>query len=406
MKKNLLSALIMLLSVFTLCASSDSIRINALIENDSAIERKMDAVSAEVDTLQAQVKSLSNRKFWNISFDVLNFLIVITTLIVTISSLYIAAKSYCIAFSSLKYTKLGYKASKRTADNVMRMTPDIQIAHFNDLIRHLYRDLVVTLAFSQKVLECLEKGKDQYPSEEHLLKLSVLPEEVCLENYNNDAFIYHKMHKLKILFRNYDAEISTALNHLKANTQKSDITVPTKKNTLGTLIYRPLYLIEQILEISDYMKRQKEEHWKYDIFKNAALIITQVHVDKVIKWKEGNTFGFNQKDFKDLNKQVTPQSAKEGIQVPYNKLTLAQNLFYKRAATNPVILNNNDIFDSIEQFSTYQKIIDEICRKDRKFNAFNTKIVSNKYDFKENFLTMLSIDVTIELSKIHMIDIN
>lgn len=361
------------------------------------------------DSIQTQISSLVSEVDGFGLDDVLNTLnslLAVAALIVAIVSFCVAVKSLRVAYFSLKYTKLSYEASKKTAENVMRITPDIQIAQFNDLIRHLYRDLVVTLAFSQKVLECLEKGEEQYPSEEHLLKLSVLAEEVCLENYNNDAFIYQKMHKLKILFRNYDAEIKTAMNHLETNTKAGTITRATKENTLSTLIYRALYLIEQILEISDEMKKQKETYWNFDIFKNAALIITHVHVDKLIKWKDSNASEFDWGNYRDLKEIVKLQETKEKLQSSYKGLIQAQKLFYRRATSDLVLLHNDEIFDSKEQYAAYKELINEICKQDEKLNTFNAKILSNDYDFKEHFLTMLSIDVTIELNRIHMIDIN
>ena len=200
----------------------------------------MDSIADKADSVQNQVVLLSNNLFRAEShdnLDLLNFLLVATTLIVTLASLVVAVMSLLIAIRSLKYTKRGYKESKRTADNVMRASLNVQKGQFDDLIRHLYRDLVVTLAFSQKLMETAvpEKPKgllwnvfnvlnrrknnqDKYPSEEHLLKLKVLPEDINLDNYNDDDAIYQNMHKLKLQFRNYGEEIDTIMGHLKSVT--------------------------------------------------------------------------------------------------------------------------------------------------------------------------------------------
>lgn len=110
--------------------------------------------------------------------NVLNFMFAIAALVIAIISFCVAVKSLRVAFFSFRYTKLGYEASKRTADNVMRASFNVQKGQFNDLIRHLYRNLVCTLAFTQKILGSVPdevgKGKkeiSQYPSEEHLWKM-------------------------------------------------------------------------------------------------------------------------------------------------------------------------------------------------------------------------------------------
>lgn len=394
MKTSALTLLMVLLAAFALQASPDltaNVRLDSLMKSytathDSVIQR-MDVITAKVDSVHTQIKSDSEKSWLRWDIDQAN--------------VWFAFVALCVGIIGTIFGILGYKASKRTADNVRRMTPYIQIAQFNDLIRHLYRDLVVTLAFSQKILESLGE-KDLYPSEEHLLKLSVLPEEVQLENYNDNAFIYQKMHKLKILFRNYDAEIHTAIDYLKTSTKEGGET-NIKRNTLSALIYRPLYLIEQILEISNDMKRQKERYWRFDVFRNAASVTTRVHIDKLIKWKDNNTSGFDWSTYKDLKKEVEYSKV---VQQPYDGLSRAQTLFYKIATTDPVLLSSDEIFESEEQLSAFKKLTDGICGQDERLYTFNTKMLSGNYDFKQHFLTMLSIDVTIELDNIHMIKIN
>ena len=68
----------------------------------------------------------------------------------------------------------------------------------------------------------------------------------------------------------------------------------------------------------------------------------------------------------------------------------------------------NDIFTLEDKTkgknNDYRNQIGEICEKFQEIGEFKNNIL-NQYDFKNYFLTMLSIDVTIELSKIHMIEI-
>ena len=242
----------------------------------------MTQASASTAQTHAENSSFSDKLYelWDTQkLDVINIVITLIALVVAVWSLQIACKSLNIATQSLRYDKAGYEETKRTADNVTRASFNVQKGQFDDLIRHLYRNLVCTLAFTQRVVENREakqikesklfsgnpdakakkgtkssngqsqkrKGKHfsmyrkkerqgenqpqpdpkevkpqkyQYPSEEHLMKLKVLPEDVLhLESYNHDYTIYQKMHNLKLLLRNYDMEIDTAMTYLKDGTQ-------------------------------------------------------------------------------------------------------------------------------------------------------------------------------------------
>lgn len=135
--------------------------------------------------------------------------------------------------------------TRRTADNVIRVSPEIQDKQFGDLIRHLYRNLVCTVAMGRKLMA--DKEHVVYPSEEHLNKLKLMPEDVIhLDIYNHDAQMYNAMHEMKLLMRNYDMEIDIALMHMK----NKDIGMDVIVNDLDTLFFKPLYLISRIMEVS------------------------------------------------------------------------------------------------------------------------------------------------------------
>lgn len=447
MKKTFLILTVMMLSVCSTSATSDSIRINTQIKNESIIEGKMNAVIAEVDSIQTQITSASNREFMNDdSFDWLNILIVITTLIVTFISIIIAAMSLYIAIFSLKYTKLGYKASKKTANNVQRASFNVQKGQFDDLIRHLYRNLVCTLAFTQKIVEnrdpkqtqkfkpFLEESntekqeKYQYPSEEHLLKLKVLPEDVLhLESYNNDFTIYTKMHELKLLLRNYDIEIETAMRHLKENAQDETMIM----DNLDTLTFKPLFLIYQIVEVTRLLdkkelKKRKSQLKNKDLdeYQNAFSIMTSSHIKNAINW--GKTF--DKKEYFDLNLKFPlnafGEAKEEQIEKPYNGFRRSYNRLFKEVLDNKPAEDKQPIKNFVEYkrfndekiHDNYLTAIKEICgedkekqddtESDKKIKHFRDEMSTvGNFPFKENFLTMLSIDVTIEHSKIHMIEI-
>lgn len=421
MKKIAFTLLVAISSVLALYASSDAkgnIGLDSLMRG--CTETKTGLRQDAVNSVQQSGKDFTT---FEQVLDLLNFLFAVAALVIAIISFCVAVKSLRITFFSFRYTKLGYEASKRTADNVMRASFNVQKGQFDDLIRHLYRNLACTLAFTQKILKGSDNRKSEnaietllsvrekaehkaYPSEEHLLKLKVLPEDVLhLEKYNNDFEIYKKMHELKLLLRNYDIEIDTALMHLK----NGNIDLDEVKNDLDTLTYKPLHIIKAILEITDEMKKRIDKKDKdadigFNAPENAALIMTREHVKKLDDWeKKKAKFG----KYADLTDIVPPFVKKENrrdekpISKPYDGLRRSRNLFYDKSSSISA-LKKQDIF---KEDADYRRQIEEICRKVTGLTDFKNNILSEQYDFKQYFLTMLSIDVTIELNNIHMIDI-
>ena len=428
MRKICVTLFAAMLSIFALNALSnlqENIGLDSLVENytatsDSVIQR-MDVITAKVDSVHTQMKSDSEKNWLGKDIDKSNVWIAFAGLIIALITL-------GFGIAGTIYGALGYKASRDTANNVLRASFNVQKGQFDDLIRHLYRNLVCTLAFSQKVLEesthkkatnILKKvcntlirkkeAHNEYPSEEHLLKLKVLPEDILhLEKYNNNSDIYTKMHELKLLLRNYDTEIDTALMHLK----NKNVTLEEVKNDLDTLVYKPLHLINKIREITDDMKKSIDKEDKdadidFDSSENAALRITREHIKKLDDWEKKNApFG----KYVDLTRTVSPfmkkterEKNEKPISKPYDGLRRSRNLFYDNATIKA--LKKQDIFGS-DKFDGYSRQIAKICKVVTGLTAFKDNILSEQYDFKQYFLTMLSIDVTIELNNIHMIKLD
>ena len=426
MRKICVTLFAAMLSVFALNALPDNQNGTDSVSTSLSIE-KTEPVKASLDSIQRQISSALDKMdeiktMFGQDVDKLNVKIAILSAIFTVISL-------AIAWISYKYTKRGYKASKRTADNVLRASFNVQKGQFDDLIRHLYRNLVCTLAFSQKVLEesthkkatnILKKvcntlirkkaAHNEYPSEEHLLKLKVLPEDILhLEKYNNNSDIYTKMHELKLLLRNYDTEIDTALMHLK----NKNVTLEEVRNDLDTLVYKPLHLINAIREITDEMKKHigkedKDADTNFDASENAALRMTREHIKKLDDWEKKNAPFGKYVDLTDMVSSFIEKTEREKkeekpISKPYDGLRRSRNLFYDKAAIS--LLKKQDIFGS-DKFEGYSRQIEKICKVVTGLTAFKDNILSEQYDFKQYFLTMLSIDVTIELNNIHMIKLD
>ena len=135
--------------------------------------------------------------------------------------------------------------SKKTAKNVLKqeIKRKFQKQIFEDLIRHLYRNKVCVCATRLKLEN---EGFDKYyPSEEHLLKLQVLPEDLRINRFDNTPQYYDELHKLELLFRNYNIEVGVALEHLKTRTLSEDV----KRRDLYVLELKSGLLTKAISEL-------------------------------------------------------------------------------------------------------------------------------------------------------------
>lgn len=384
MKNKFLILCILMLNAFNSAIYSQeasSLESKDYIGSNKVIIDRMDSIKAKVDSVKAEIllvtKNTEGEKLFGSDIDWFNFAF--------------AFLAFIVACISAVYDFRGFRESKRTADNVTRVSLDVQMAQFDDLIRHLYRNLICTLAFTRKILG--NKEHEEYPSEEHLLKLKVLPEDVLhLEKYNDDNNIYKMMHELKLLLRNYDIEIDTAMMHLK----DGNISVNVLRNDLDTLTFKPLYLTKRILGITAEMIKLKGGNKNLQPFRNAASIITREHISKLKENKEA----FETCNFLDLNFA----DSEDKIERPYDGLRRSRDLLLK-AADGPDTLNYDDIYDGGNTYHEYCSILENICRQDGSFNAFKDDITLGEFEFGKYLLTMLSIDTANELKKIHMIKI-
>lgn len=360
---------------------ASSLESKDYIGSNKVIIDRMDSIKAKVDSVKAEIllvtKNTEGEKLFGSDIDWFNFAF--------------AFLAFIVACISAVYDFRGFRESKRTADNVTRVSFDVQIAQFDDLIRHLYRNLVCTMAFTKKILN--NNKHINYPSEIHLLKLKVLPEDVLhLEKYNNNNYVYKMMHELKLLLRNYDIEIDTAMIHLKDNRVSMDVI----RDDLDTLAFKPLYLTKKILDIIDKMIEEKVANHNILPFKKAASIITKEHISKLRENKDA----FKLYNYIDLS----IANGSNAIKKPYDGLRRSRIVLFN-AAKGPETLNYSDIYEKDSIYHEYCTIIDNICNLDEKISPLRDNIALGEFEFKKHFLTMLSIDVTIEFGKINMIEI-
>ena len=384
MKKTFLVLGLLMLSIFgpSIYSQTDTLPdIKSYVDASSIIIDRMDSIKATVDSVKAEIllvtENTEGEKLFGGDIDWYNFAF--------------AFLAFLVACFSAVYDFRGFRESKRTADNVTRVSLEVQMAQFDDLIRHLYRNLICTMAFTNKILE--KKEHVEYPSEEHLMKLKVLPEDVLhLEKYNDNNHIYKMMHELKLLLRNYDVEIDTAMMHLK----DGKISVEVLRNDLDTLTFKPLYLTKRILDITYYMANLKGGNKSISPFKNAASIIVREHFSKL---KE-NRGPLDMCRYLDLNFAT----GNAEVERPYDGLRRSRVILMD-AAKGQNTLNYNDIYKDNETYHEYCGLLETLCEQDEAFTPFRDSMTLGEFEFNKYFLTMLSIDATVEYKKIHMIKI-
>lgn len=153
----------------------------------------------------------------------------------------IAIFSIIIAFVSFLFSVKTYREQKATKDNTKKLSQDAQRHLMNDLIRHLYRNYVITCALRTKLDE-IEFGG--YPSEEHLYKLKIPMENIHLEAFLGDEEKYRIIHNLYLNLRNYNEEVLVALAHFK----DKYVDIQTKNRDFDTLEFKVSFLTKRIVE--------------------------------------------------------------------------------------------------------------------------------------------------------------
>lgn len=144
-----------------------------------------------------------------------------------------------VAIIAAIYAYKTYRSQKKTEQHTVRTNLYSQRNILIDLIRHFYRNAVVTRAIQWKLQR---RNFLAYPSEEHMIKLKVPMETIHLdatdENYGAMMDLYFKL-------RNYNIEVDVAMEHLSSISIDED----TKRRDLATLMMKPGYLSKQIVNI-------------------------------------------------------------------------------------------------------------------------------------------------------------
>ncbi len=181
--------------------------------------------------------------------------------------------SFIVAIWSWWYTRETVISIRNEADKD-RIDKECQRLLLKDIVRHLYRNKVCTLAMQIKYQQ---GGGNGYPSDEHFLKLKLLPSDIYLEQFYKNPEKFHMLHELEMLLRNYNTEIDVAHRHL------SDIKIDedTKERDFATLDFKPGYLAYRILKtMTDIWENTgiyRGEEIASDYTKEVVEVIRQSH---------------------------------------------------------------------------------------------------------------------------------
>lgn len=188
--------------------------------------------------------------------------------------------AFATAFLSLIVAAITLWAQVRTEKNTSKLSREEQKALLSDMIRHLYRNYVVSLTLRVK-LEAGKRGKTKedknknytgYPSEEHLKKMMVNLQDVHLNLFYKESEFHQLMNKLYVMLRNYNIEIDVICDHLKSQT----IDYATKSRDLETLAFKCYNLTKEITKLIGCI-------W----YKNEKSYIPQAR-ERIIKEQEKN----------------------------------------------------------------------------------------------------------------------
>ena len=153
----------------------------------------------------------------------------------------------CLAAFAALGTVLTWRAVRKESKQ-QQIKRTFQAKILSDLVRHMYRNKVCICATHAKLRE--EGFNRYYPSEEHLLKLKLLPEALRFDRFDNTPDYYDILHELELKFRNFNIEVDVSLEHLK----QQNIDEKTKVRDLEVLEFKSQLLTSDIINLMHTLK--------------------------------------------------------------------------------------------------------------------------------------------------------
>lgn len=150
--------------------------------------------------------------------------------------------AWIVGLLALAVAWITYRAQNKTEGNTKKLSQNAQRDLLVDLVRHLYRNYVITYTMRTKMEDIDYRG---YPSEEHFLKLKIPMENLHLDAFYGEDAKYKTMHNLYLNLRNYNEEVDVAMKHLTDRGIGTD----TKKEDFDTLEFKVSYLTRRIMDV-------------------------------------------------------------------------------------------------------------------------------------------------------------
>ncbi len=149
-----------------------------------------------------------------------------------------------LAILSFVISALAFWSQRQTEKHTKNVGVKAQVGCLEDLVRHLYRNLVCTTSILLKYRNGNNKQGDKfvtYPSEANMLKLQALTDEFFLDIDVVDDDVFKIMHEQKLLFKNYNLEVAIASEHFsRKNIEESSLV-----NDIDNILFKPLFLTKK-----------------------------------------------------------------------------------------------------------------------------------------------------------------
>ena len=160
--------------------------------------------------------------------------IALISFIAALISAVFAVCSFVIGWKTMK-AQISTEKSTKGGKNVPS-TQNLML----DMVRHLYRNFVVTYAIRERMRE---KKFKVYPSEIHLKKMRINLDNIDLHIFLDKPEDYMNLSKLYLLIRNYHYELEVINEHLKDKM----LDIKTKEMDLNTLLFKCDFITRQII---------------------------------------------------------------------------------------------------------------------------------------------------------------
>ena len=147
-----------------------------------------------------------------------------------------------VSMASLVVSLITYNSQEKVAENTRQVSLNVQRDFLFDLVRHLYRNMVVMWAITNMVRENKYKI---YPSSLHLLKAQIPIDDIHPELFVNNDDKYKIVNKLLLQARNYNIELEEASKVF----ENSDLSDEVKEYYIKTLLLKPAQISNLVIEV-------------------------------------------------------------------------------------------------------------------------------------------------------------